>query len=193
MVVKAVIFDCFGVLIMPGRTLLYQSFPQFSTEINDLERQSDYGMISRCDFNNSVSKLVGITPENVESKYYDVNVRNKEALDWIRELKSSGNYKIGLLSNVGSGWLNDFLIESERSELFDAVVLSSDVGMIKPDVEIFELMAARLGVDPFECVMVDDLSSNIDGATCADMQGIVFSSTAQAKTELDNMLESTNA
>lgn len=193
MVIKAVIFDCFGVLIMPGRTLLYQSFPRFSTEINDLERQSDYGMISRYDFNNFVAKLVGITPEDVESKYYDVNVRNKEALDWIRELKSSGNYKIGLLSNVGSGWLNDFLIESERSELFDTVVLSSDVGMIKPDVEIFELMAARLGVDPFECVMVDDLSSNIDGAARADMQGIVFSSTAQAKIELDNILESTNA
>ena len=193
MAIKAIIFDCFGVLIMPGRTLLYQSFPQFSTEINDLEHQSDYGMLSRYDFNNSVAKLVGITAEDVESKYYDVNVRNKEAIDWIRELKSSGCYKIGLLSNVGSGWLNDFLIESERSELFDAVVLSSDVGMIKPDVEIFELIAARLGVDPFECVMVDDLSSNIDGAARADMQGIVFSSAAQARIELDNILDSNNA
>lgn len=193
MAVKAIIFDCFGVLIMPGRTLLYQAFPQFETEISDLEHQSDYGMISRDEFNSSIAELTGITPEEVESKYYDVNVHNEEAVDWIRELKSSGKYKIGLLSNVGRGWLDDFLTEIEQVDLFDQVVLSSDIGLIKPDVRLFEIAAARLGVEPYECVMIDDLLPNIDGAETADMQGIVFTSTKQARIELDHIIESTNA
>jgi len=193
MAVKAIIFDCFGVLIMPGRTLLYQSFPQFETEISDLEHQSDYGMISRTKFNNSVAELVGITPDEVESRYYDVNVHNEEAVEWVRELKSFGKYKIGLLSNVGRGWLDDFLTEIEQVDLFDEVILSSDVGLIKPDIKLFETAAERLGVEPYECVMIDDLLPNIDGAEAADMQGIVFTSTKLAKMELEHIIESTNA
>lgn len=193
MAIKAIIFDCFGVLIMPGRTLLYQSFPQFKTEISDLEHQSDYGMISRSEFNNSIAELVGIASEEVESRYYDVNVHNEEAVEWVRELKLSGRYKIGLLSNVGHGWLDDFLTETEQVDLFDQVILSSDVGLIKPDIRLFEIAAGRLGVEPFECVMVDDLLTNIEGAEVADMQGIVFASTKQARMELDHIIGSTNA
>lgn len=193
MAIKAIIFDCFGVLIMPGRTLLYQAFPQFETEISDLEHQSDYGMISRQDFNQSIAELTGITPEEVESRYYDVNVHNQEVVDWICELKSSGRYKIGLLSNVGCGWLDNFLSEIEQADLFDQVVLSSDIGLIKPDVRLFEITAAKLGVEPYECVMIDDLLPNIEGAEVADMQGIVFTSTKQAKLELEHLIESTNA
>jgi len=193
MAVKAIIFDCFGVLIMPGRTLLCQSFPQFTTEISDLEHQSDYGMISRTKFNNSIAELVGITPDEVESRYYDVNVHNEEAVEWVRELKSSGKYKIGLLSNVGRGWLDDFLTEIEQVDLFDEVILSSDVGLIKPDIKLFEIAAERLGIEPYECVMIDDLLPNIDGAEAADMQGVVFTSTKLARIELEHIIESTNA
>ena len=193
MAIKAIIFDCFGVLIMPGRTLLYQSFPDFKTEISDLEHQSDFGIITRQQFNDSIAELVGITPAEVKSKYYDTNTRNQPVIDWMRQLKASGRYKIGLLSNVGSGWLTDYLSEDDQAELFDAVVLSSNVGLIKPDPLIFELTAGKLGVEPFECVMIDDISANIDGAQIADMQGIVFVSTDQARSELDHMIESVNA
>lgn len=193
MAIKAIIFDCFGVLIMPGRTLLYQSFPNFKTDISDLEHQSDYGIITRQQFNYSIADLVGITPAEVKSKYYDTNTRNQSAIDLVRELKASGQYKIGLLSNVGRGWLNDYFSDDELAELFDAVVLSSHVGMIKPDPAIFELTASNLDVEPFECVMIDDILANIDGAQIADMQGIVFTSTDQTRSELGHIIESVNA
>jgi len=64
----------------------------------------------------------------------------------VKELKKSGEYKIGLLSNIGRDWLKDVLPTEERRVLFDAEVLSSDVNMVKPSLEIFEIAAQRLGV-----------------------------------------------
>jgi haloacid dehalogenase superfamily, subfamily IA, variant 3 with third motif having DD or ED/haloacid dehalogenase superfamily, subfamily IA, variant 1 with third motif having Dx(3-4)D or Dx(3-4)E len=193
MVIEAIIFDCFGVLITPGRTILHQDYPQFDKEIYNLDYQSDYGIISQQEFNKSIAEITGLTPREVESRYWDINVHNEPIFAWIRELKLSGKYRIGLLSNVGHGWLKDLLPETERKDLFDTVILSSDVGIIKPDTRIFELMANRLGVLPYECVMIDDTPSNIDGARHADMQGIVFKSIHQAQAEFKRLLESSNA
>jgi HAD superfamily hydrolase (TIGR01509 family) len=193
MVIKAIIFDCFGVLVMARRVKLYQDYPQFKTQIDDLGYQSDYGMTSRQQFDDSIAELVGLTPEEVEARYWATNVRNEAAIAWVRELKSSGQYKIGMLSNIGRGFINDSLPMTEQTSLFDEVVLSCDVGMIKPDPRIFELAAERLGVAPYECIMIDDLPSNIDGAERAGMQGVVFGSINQAQADFKQLLGPTRA
>ena len=191
---KAIIFDCFGVLIMGGRNLLYQDFPHLQTEICDLERQSDYGMISRSDFNVAISKLTGIHQDEINTKYFKhTNVRNEPVIDIVRKIKTSGNHKVGLLSNIGTGWIDDFLPSDERTQLFDHEVLSSNVGLLKPDPAIFELMAKRLGVDTSECIMIDDVLSNVDGAERVGMRGIVFGSPDQLLFELERMADINNA
>jgi len=193
MAIKAIIFDCFGVLVIARRIKLYQDYPQFKTEIDDLGYQSDYGMTSRQQFDDSIAELVGLTPGEVETEYWATNVRNEPAITWARELKLSGQYKIGMLSNIGRGFIDDSLPPAEQASLFDTVVLSCDVGMVKPDPRIFEFIAERLGVIPDECIMIDDLPSNIDGAERAGMQGIVFGSIGQAQAELKHLLELSNA
>lgn len=194
MAIKAIIFDCFGVLLVaPGFDALLRDFPQYKTEVNDLILQSDYGIIPLQQFNDLIAKLVGLTTREVKSRYWDINVRDETVIGWVRELKSLGEYKIGLLSNVGSGWLNDLLPETNSKDLFDAVILSYDVGIIKPDPRVFELMAERLNVAPHECIMIDDRLSNIDGAERADMRGILFESIHQTQAELEHLLRSSNA
>lgn len=192
MAIKAIVFDCFGVLITSGRNLLYQSYPHLITDINNLEHQSDYGMISHQQFDIAMAELIGIAPEEVRSKYYDVNAQNKAVIDWARELKTSNQYKIGMLSNVGHGWLNRSLIAGNEN-LFDEIVISGDVGMVKPEVAIFELTANRLGLEPSECVMIDDMAVNIDGAISAGMGGIIFNTVQQAKVELAKLIRINNA
>ena len=49
-------------------------------------------------------------------------------------------------------------------DLFEVVVDSANVGMRKPDPEIYELTLERLGLDAPECVFVDDIEVNCDGA-----------------------------
>lgn len=190
MAIKAVIFDCFGVLVLSGRGALYHDYPHLKEEIYNLERQADYGMISRQEFNQAVAQMTDLSPQAVEERYWSSSVRNEPAIEWVRELKQSGVYKVGLLSNIGRGWLEDFISVDQRKELFDAEVLSGDVGVVKPAAEIFELAALRLGVAPFECVMIDDILANIDGAERVGMQGVLFGTTTQARAELEIQIQS---
>jgi epoxide hydrolase-like predicted phosphatase len=193
MVTKAIIFDCFGVLVSSARNILTDSHPEFKTQIDDLGHQSDYGLISRQQFNESLAELFDMTPEAVDIMYWGSSIRDETAINWVRQLKSSGKYKIGMLSNVGFGFFNKFFPESEQKELFDEVVLSSDVGMAKPEAMIFELTAQRLGVSPSQCIMIDDTALNIEVAGNVGMQVILCKSIVQTMSDLDRLLESDRA
>ena len=190
MVVKAIIFDCFGVLVTSARNALKNDYPEYKIQIDDLGHQSDYGLISRQQFNDSLAELFGMTSEAVDSRYWGASIKDEKAINWVRQLKLSGKYKIGMLSNVGYGFFSKFFTESEQKELFDEVVLSSDVGMAKPEVMIFELIAQRLGFNSSQCIMIDDTAINIEAAQNVGMQGILCISISQAMSDLDHLLES---
>lgn len=193
MKIKGVVFDCFGVMIMPGRTLLYQAFPHLAPQISQLEHISDAGDITHEQFTKSISELTGIDEKTINEKYYDVTGYHEAMIDWARELKATNEYKIGLLSNIGHDWINDFLTDMEKYDLFDEVVLSCDVDMMKPDPEIFRLMADKMGLPIDSCVMIDDIPANIDGAKAVGMNGIVFNTTIQTKSDFYEMVEQSNA
>jgi len=193
MAIKAIIFDCFGVLVTSSEFKLKHDYPQSTTQIDDIRHQFDYALISLQQFKDSLAKLLGLTADDVDSRYLKASVHDDAAVKWVRELKESGQYKTGTLSNVGHGIFEYFFDSSAQKELFDAVVLSCDVGMAKPDIMIFGLIAKRLGVSTSECVMIDDMPINIDAALNAGMQGIVFIPTDQAQDELRRLLESDRA
>ncbi len=193
MVIKAIIFDCFGVLVTSARVVLKKDYPQYKNQIDDLNHQADYGLISRHQFDEQLSNLIGITPDQVESNYWQKSVRDDDTINWLRQLKKSGTYKIGMLSNVGRGFMDSFFTPLEQREMFDEVILSSDVDLAKPEIAIFELMADRLGVEPNECIMIDDTALNVEAAKNAGMQGIWFVSTDTAQNEFDIILGSNYA
>ena len=68
------------------------------------------------------------------------------------------------------------------------MVLSGEEGITKPSVAIFELMAERLGLDPSQCLMIDDIAENCAGARAAGMQTILFQDNQQLESELYNIL-----
>jgi epoxide hydrolase-like predicted phosphatase len=85
----------------------------------------------------------------------------------LRHAKAAG-LSTALLSN---SWGNEYPREG-WDELFDAVVISGEVGMRKPEARIYRLVAERLGLQPEECVFVDDLAPNIRGAAEVGMLGV---------------------
>jgi putative hydrolase of the HAD superfamily len=89
----------------------------------------------------------------------------------------------GLLSN---SWGNDYPREL-WGELFDAVVISSEVGLRKPDERIFRHAATKLGLDPAECVFVDDIELNIRAAEALGMVGVHHVSPEQTVTRLEEL------
>lgn len=72
--------------------------------------------------------------------------------------------------------------------LFDVLVFSGDVGVAKPDREIYRLTVRRLGLEPGECVFVDDLAVNIRGAVAAGLVGVHHTSVPTTLTELNALL-----
>jgi putative hydrolase of the HAD superfamily len=85
----------------------------------------------------------------------------------LRRARSAG-VLTALLSN---SWGLDYPREGWE-ELFDAIVISGEVGLRKPEPEIYALAARRLGVEPDQCVFVDDLAPNVRGAEAAGMVGV---------------------
>ena len=74
------------------------------------------------------------------------------------------------------GGLRPALLE----ELFDAWVISSEVGLRKPDPAIYELAAERLGLPPAACVFVDDLPGNLKPARALGMATVLHRGDAEA-------------
>ena len=89
--------------------------------------------------------------------------------------------RTALLSN---SWGMDYP-RHEWEGAFDAVVISGEVGMRKPEASIYLHTAALLGLDPGECVFVDDLGPNVRGAVDVGMVGVLHVSPAQTLAELE--------
>jgi putative hydrolase of the HAD superfamily len=92
--------------------------------------------------------------------------------------------KTALLSN---SWGNEYPRERWH-ELFDETVISGEVGMRKPEPEIYLLVAERLGVTPQECVFVDDIATNIRGAAAVGMVGVHHTDVDATLAELEVLL-----
>ncbi|ANZ37895.1 haloacid dehalogenase [Lentzea guizhouensis] len=101
----------------------------------------------------------------------------------LRKAKQQG-FKTALLSNADGWWSPP----AHWHGLFDAAVVSGEVGLAKPDVQIYLLTAAKLDLQPAECVFVDDLAVNVRGAAAAGMVGVHHRSTRSTLEELEILL-----
>ena len=102
----------------------------------------------------------------------------------VRSARGAG-VPTGLISN---SWGRTTYDEQLIEELFDAVVISGDVGLHKPEPEIFHLGAERLGMPPAECVFVDDLRENCEGAEAVGMRAILHRGAESTLPELERLL-----
>jgi HAD superfamily hydrolase (TIGR01509 family) len=190
--IRALIFDCFGVLYRPSAQTLMDLVPMSEQErVRDITRACDHGIISRGDYFEQIAELLGKSPDDIRAIDRNEHVRNDQLIEYIKLLKKE--YKIGLLSNIGDETMDELFPENERHDLFDAFVLSSNIGLIKPAIEVFEYTAAQLGMPADECVMIDDLLKNVDGAERAGMRGIVFTSNRQLELDLGSLLGTKHA
>jgi epoxide hydrolase-like predicted phosphatase len=102
----------------------------------------------------------------------------------VRNVRAAG-FRTGLISNSMGGASYD---RDLFPELFDGVVISGDVGMHKPQPEIFLLGAERAGVAPQQCVFVDDLRENCDGAEAVGMTVVLHRGADTTLPELERLL-----
>jgi putative hydrolase of the HAD superfamily len=109
---------------------------------------------------------------------------NDGMLSLMRELRERG-YRMAILTNNVREWEPRWRAKLPVDEIFELVVDSAFVGMRKPDPEIYLLAVERLGgVEPSECLFVDDNELNIAAARKLGMLAIHFQSNEQAVPEI---------
>ena len=82
-------------------------------------------------------------------------------------------YKLSILSNADISLRQRLERDIGIHDLFDDIVCSAEVGMAKPEPTVFRLAAERLGVEPVECVFVDDHDVNVKAAEEIGMRGVL--------------------
>lgn len=143
------------------------------------------GSLGYDDFISELAKLGGVDRETVlqfTENYYP----NLQLLDYIRD-NLKPKYNIGIISNAGDDWITRILGD-KCYELFDDVVLSYKVGLIKPEAEIYEMSAKNLGVDEKECIFIDDILTYCQGAEQVGMSTIWYQNFEQFIQEIEKLL-----
>jgi len=183
--IKAIIFDCFGVFYVDP-VFAYMRDPATPPDkaeaLHSLDEQAARGTLTKGGFVEQASVLLSITPEAAEQRFFQSKGRDERLVTLVRQLRQ--HYKIGLLSNIGTDMMDGFFSPAERDELFDIAILSGEVKMAKPDKEIFELACGRLGVELSEAVMIDDQQSTCDMVKTYGMQSICYKDSDQLVGEL---------
>jgi len=184
---KAVIFDCFGVLTTERWLEFLAGLPKGVDvdQVRSVHHAYTTGMISQQVCAQQIYDLSG--QRFAESEDKGEATKNTALLGYIRELRVRG-YKIGILSNIGTTWITDTFLTKEEQKLFDGMVLSFEAGMIKPDPRIFMLVCERLGVDPEQALLVDDIDRYCMAAQSVGMQAIVYKNFKQVKSEIEKIL-----
>ncbi|MFZ5810361.1 MAG: HAD family hydrolase [Chloroflexota bacterium] len=125
--------------------------------------------------------------ETIKTEFFAGDRLDERLVMYLRQMRNQ--YHIGLLSNAWSD-LRSFLHHRLGIlDMFDEAVISAEVKMMKPQVEIYHYTARKLGVAPHEAVFVDDMQENVEGARAAGMQAILFRDANQLFAELNDLIQ----
>lgn len=187
---KAVIWDLGGVIVrtldQSGRVhweeklgLPSRKLEEFVFE-GEMGRKAELGQASSDDVWNWVIEQLELPSDlrkNLERDFWKGDQVDRELIQFIHGLHPE--FKIGLLSNA---WLDlrDALENTWHiADAFDEIVISAEVGMLKPDARVYKLVLDRLNAKPEESVFVDDFPDNVAGARAVGMQAIHFQNPTQ--------------
>jgi putative hydrolase of the HAD superfamily len=153
-----------------------------ATLVHDLER----GTLGPEEFERKFATLLSqadggsVAPAGLLRRAFAGMAMEYPMVDAVRAARGHG-LRTALLSN---SWGLDY-DRAGWDALFDAVVISGEVGLRKPEPAIYRLAAKRLGARPQECVFVDDLAHNVHGAVAAGMVGVHHTEVGQTLGELE--------
>ena len=183
---KAIIFDVGGVLIRThsraGREKWAVSLGMDPAEFEQFVFSGESGRQAQLGQKTSVAhwrwlgdyfKLDEAGLAEIQSDFFAGDALNEPLLEYIKRLRHAG-YRTGLLSNFGDNARRLWTEVYPFIEYFDGIVISAEVGLLKPDPQIYHLAAESVGVQMTEALFVDDFAENIEAAKAIGMQTLHF-------------------
>jgi epoxide hydrolase-like predicted phosphatase len=161
----------------------------FGSEISKL---ASLGKASVNDIWSVIQEELGLNNEEMkqlEVDFFAGDCIDEKLLTFIRQLKTS--YKIGMITNAWPDTRHSLEEKWKIADAFDHIVISAEVGLIKPNPEIYTLSLQGLNVKPNEAIFIDDFKANIEGARAVGIHAIHFQDSAKVILELKEILQMT--
>jgi putative hydrolase of the HAD superfamily len=197
--IRAVFFDLGGVIVRtehqaPREHLAERLNMEYDVLVrlvfeSETGRKASIGQISVDEHWAEVARRLKRKPSEAKSirqEFFAGDVIDRELIEFIRSLRS--RRKTGLISNAW-GDLRSYIVKNKFDDVFDGMVISAEVGVMKPRAEIFHMALDQLGVSPNEAVFVDDFIENIEGARAVGMSTVHFQEPAKAIQEVKQLLK----
>ncbi|MFQ3536329.1 MAG: HAD family phosphatase [Aggregatilineales bacterium] len=202
--IRAVIFDFGGVLVRTQDDSGRRDWEErLSLAPGELERlvhgsnlwiEAQRGALSPEAYWQALGEQLSLNGDALEQLRYDYfkgDVLDTALLALIDRLRERG-LRLGLLSNDSIA-LADKLAQLDLYRHFDAVVISAQIGALKPEPEAFRAIAQMLEVSPPECIFIDDNTVNVDGAKSIGMHGLRYTAELDLPAALEPLLNDPRA
>jgi putative hydrolase of the HAD superfamily len=181
------VFDSFKAFCeaegLPADTVkrTFRDNPEALAELRSLER----GDLTVAEFEPRFGPHLGISETDGLVERLFAGVGPDEAMiEAVRRAHDAG-VRTAVISNSWGGTSYDV---ADWRSLFDAIVISGEVGLHKPGPEIFELALTEIGLAAADCVFIDDLRENIAGAEAVGITGILHRGPDSTLPELERLL-----
>ncbi|MFC1923045.1 HAD family hydrolase [Chloroflexota bacterium] len=197
---RAVIFDLGGVLVRTeDRTPRIRLAEHLGLTYNELSalifdspsaHQAMKGEITAPEHWEAIQEALGIAQDEivkVKQGFWGGDRLDENLVNYLRDLRPQ--YKIALLSNAWDDLRQMLEGEWKIDDAFDEIIISAEIGLVKPDPRIYQRVIADLDVVPAEAVFVDDFPENVAGASLQGLHAIHFNDSDQVLRDLSHLLE----
>ncbi|MGD8744688.1 MAG: HAD family phosphatase [Candidatus Woesebacteria bacterium] len=183
---KAIIFDAFDTLISDGvriaaermtRKLNLSDTNEFWSKIPSWQKNWKnlwLGKINEEKMRKMVSDEIG---KEIAEKFYSLwkseTKSNPDMISLVEEIKKRDTFKLALLANTPP-LMFEYIKKQVPLALFNVVIASCEVGLMKPDEKIYKLLLKKLNVEPNRCLLIDDRKDNLTAADKLGMNTIHF-------------------
>ncbi len=194
--IKAVIFDCGGVLTTSTEDILDKDIAEafdlkltkeLVKTIEECLDEFELGAVSHermwQKFAEKVNRPLPEEYRGLISKHHDTMSKIHENVIYVVKKLKQKNYIVGMLSNTNEIHAR-FNKKRGLLDYFKPIIMSHEVHLLKPGLEIYELLLKRLKIKAEECIFVDDKQENIDAANKVGINGITYRSPKQLIHEL---------
>lgn len=202
--IKAVIFD-YGGVIKVGHPLSKgvnevwgisdEEIKQTKEKRKPFSTQATKGLLNEKQLLQKFFEILGRKApedciEKLKQNYENTFVFFPGTLSLVEKLRKE-NFKTAILSNIFK-FEADVIREKHGYDGFDPLILSYEVGMMKPDLEIYSFAVKKLGVRPEECIFIDDKEENLLPADSLGMKTILAKNPEQVMKDVFGILDAEN-
>lgn len=172
---KVIAFDFFGVICSEVAPIWFQKFfpKEKALKLKEQYLQpADLGKISFDSLLSGLGELVTVPPSKIEADWLTQAKIDDEVVSIVETLQN--DFKVVLFSNAVPKFLRQILAKNNLERLFDFIIISSEIGIVKPDPAFFAKALETINNLPKDVLFIDDNSENVRAANKFRIESVVF-------------------